>query len=92
MKKNFMKIVSIVLTMLMLVGTMTMLVPVTASAANDTIELKLNADNYINGYNYRFETNDETGKYAKIEDGKLKFFLKPPLHPKFACRGARLPW
>ena len=32
MKKNFLKIVSIVLTMLMLVGTMTIIVPLTASA------------------------------------------------------------
>ena len=76
MRHNFKKIISMILTVCMLLGTMVMLIPVSASAAGTTVELKLNADNIINGYNYRFETNDETGKYAKIEDGKLKFFLK----------------
>ena len=76
MRHNFKKIISMILTVCMLLGTMAMLIPVSASAAGTTVELKLNADNIINGYNYRFETNDETGKYAKIEDGKLKFFLK----------------
>ncbi|MBO7310663.1 MAG: hypothetical protein J6U86_04650 [Clostridia bacterium] len=75
MKKNFKKIISLVLTVLMLVGTFSAIIPMTASAAGETQELQLNADNYINGYNYRFIVKNTDGKYAKIEDGKLKFFL-----------------
>ena len=69
MKKSFKKIISLVLTVLMLVGTMTMLVPVTASA--ETITLTPNVDNNINGQIYRFQTDSPETSYAKIENGKL---------------------
>lgn len=58
MKKNFLKIVSIVLTMLMLVGTMTIIVPLTASAEEaEPIYLEKNKTATINGITYRFDTD-----------------------------------
>ena len=70
MKKNFKKIMSLVLTVLMLVGTFSALIPMTASAEGETITLTPNADNWINGQNYRLETSS-SDTYAKIENGKL---------------------
>ena len=78
MKKNFLKIVSIVLTMLMLVGTMTMIVPLTASAEETYVNITPNTDFEYNGVTYRFDVVDgHTDSVAKIyEDGRIELTIK----------------
>ena len=80
MKKTYLKIVSIVLTMLMLVGTMTMLVPLTASAeGEEPIYLEKNKTATINGITYRFDTTnaDEEESWARINpDGTWEMNIR----------------
>ena len=78
MKKNFKKIISLVLTVLMLMGTVSAIMPLTVSAAEyKTITvngeekqlpytLESNTDQVINGVTYRFDTGSTNGSYAKI--------------------------
>ncbi len=59
MKNTFKKIVSIVLTVLMVAGTFAMLVPTVSAADDEPIYLEKNKTATINGITYRFDT-DET--------------------------------
>ena len=74
MKNSLRKIISLVLTVLMLVGTVTMLVPITASAADSYTEITKNTDFVHNGITYRFDVRDgNTDSYARImADGSIE--------------------
>ena len=76
MKNTFKKIVSIVLTVLMVAGTFAMLVP-TVSAANDYVTITPNTDFVHNGVTYRFDVQSgNTESYAHIlADGSVEFKL-----------------
>ncbi len=83
MKTRFKKIISLVLTAVMLLGTMTALVPMTASAAESNVAI--NADGSVNipknedftyqGITYRFDVREgNTESYAKIlTNGSVEF-------------------
>ncbi|MBQ8818603.1 MAG: hypothetical protein IJZ83_08505 [Clostridia bacterium] len=77
MKNSFKKIISLVLTVLMLAGTVTMLVPITASAADDYVTITPNSDFEYNGVTYRFDVQSgNTESYAHIlADGSVEFKL-----------------
>ena len=78
MKNSFKKIISLVLTVLMLAGTVTMLVPITASAASETQSLKMNETDTINGIKYRFDVMSDhvSSSSAKVNaDGSWEFTI-----------------
>ena len=80
MKSSFKKIISLFLTVLMLVGTVTMLVPITASAANDEpVYLEKNKTASINGITYRFDTTnaDDAESWARVNpDGSWEVSIR----------------
>ena len=58
MRHNFKKIISVLLTVCMLLGTMAMLIPMTAGAAEaEPIYLEKNKTATINGITYRFDSD-----------------------------------
>lgn len=78
MKNSFKKIISLVLTVLMLVGTVTMLVPITASAEDSYTTITPNTDFTHNDVTYRFDVVDgHSDSVAKIyADGSIEVTLK----------------
>lgn len=83
MKNSFKKIISLVLTVLMLVGTVTMLVPITASAEEAGVEnlvIGENGETYKtkSGITYRFDVADDhkdTSKAWVNPDGSWEFTI-----------------
>ena len=83
MKTRFKKIISLVLTAVMLLGTMTALVPMTASAeesnvainADGSVNIPKNEDFTYQGVTYRFDVREgNTESYAKIlTNGSVEF-------------------
>ena len=70
MKKNFKKIISLVLALASMFTVMS--IPAFAGETYETVrsevlhKLTPNADNWINGQNYRLETSTEGTSYARI--------------------------
>ena len=78
MKHNFKKIVSLVLTVVMLLGTMSVLIPTAVSAETaDPIYLEKNKTTTINGITYRFDVPDShTSSWARVNaDGTWEFHI-----------------
>lgn len=88
MKHNFKKILSMFLTVCMLLGTVSAIIPFTVSAAEyQTITvngeekqlpytLENNKDQVINGVTYRFDTGSANGSYAKIlANGTVELYM-----------------
>lgn len=77
MKHNFKKIVSLFLTVVMLLGTVSAVIPFAASAEDDYVSITPNTDFVHNGVTYRFDvqtTNAES--YAHVfADGSVEFKL-----------------
>lgn len=85
MKTNFKKIVSLVLTVVMLLGTMTTLIPLAVSAEGAGTAVTVNSDGSVSipknqdftyqGITYRLDVRDgNTYSYAKIlPDGSVEF-------------------
>ena len=82
MKNNFKKVISLVLTVLMVLGTMSALVPFMASAEEVTYpyELKKNETAVApNGITYRFDTNkaDDENSWVKLNaDGSWEISIR----------------
>ena len=86
MKTRFKKIVSLILTAVMLLGTVTVLVPMTASAeesnvainADGSVNIPKNEDFTYQGITYRFDVREgNTESYAKIlTNGSVEFKLR----------------
>ena len=80
MRHNFKKIISMILTVCMLLGTMAMLIPVTASAATEyPIYLEKNKTATINGITYRFDTDTSKhpDSWARVnEDGTFEISFR----------------
>ena len=72
MNKNFKKIISLVLTVLMLAGTVTMLVPVSASEVSKT--LTINTERDIKGVKVRLDAPDAhaSSSLTLCPDGSVK--------------------
>ena len=78
MKHNFKKIVSLVLTVVMLLGTMSVLIPTAVSAETaDPIYLEKNKTTTINGITYRFDVPEShTSSWARVNaDGTWEFHI-----------------
>ena len=75
MKHNFKKILSVLLTACMLLGTMAAMFTMTASAADEYVEITPNTDFTYNDITYRFDVRDgNTNSYARImADGSIEF-------------------
>lgn len=88
MKNNFKKIMSLLLTVVMLLGTVSAVIPFSASAESvtnqnvtvnqdGTVTITPNTDAVYNGVKYRFDAQEKnTESYAKIlTDGSVEFKL-----------------
>ena len=77
MKNNFKKIVSLLLTAVMLLGTVSAVIPFAVSAEEDYVTITPNTDFTHNGVTYRFDVqNGNTESYAHIlADGSVEFKL-----------------
>ena len=69
MRHNFKKIISMILTVCMLLGTMAMLIPVSASAEQTyPIALEKNKTATINGVTYRFDAASSLHSTCRRDD------------------------
>ena len=67
MKHNFKKIISLVLTVVMLLGTVSALIPMTVgAAAAEPVYLEKNTTATINGITYRFDTDTSKMIFLKL--------------------------
>lgn len=79
MKRNFKKLISLFLIVAMLAGLMVVASPVSTSADESTtygaVSLKTNADNWVNGQNYRLETTSSNSQMW-IAEGYLYLVMQ----------------